>query len=380
MTALIGIFLFIIIIILAIKIIGYVLMAGSIGLFIHTLKSKGTYTKKRVALSIIVAVFAFMVGGSLAFPDSDQKKNNISSENNGTETVQSVKDDKNPIPIVPIAADSENEDREDATDIENDTAKDKDDEYVQESKDDTDSSKSENIAPVIALETATVTKHVDGDTVYVKLENGKEYKLRMIGVDTPETVHPTKGVEFYGKEASNFTESTLLGQTVYLEKDVSETDRYDRLLRYIWLEQPTEISREEIKSKMFNAILVANGYAQVSTYPPDVKYQDYFTDFAKEAREKELGLWVAEQNTDQSTTNTSSSAGSSTTSTANVSNFEDKSDTNKDYPYVGNSNTMKLHKVSCSHAKKISEHNRVYYKTKDEALNVGYDPCKVCKP
>lgn len=144
----------------------------------------------------------------------------------------------------------------------------------------------------INLEKAELTRCVDGDTVYVRIENNEEQKLRLIGVDTPETVHPEKQVEFYGKEASDFTKSNLSGKNLYLEKDVSHTDRYDRLLRYVWLEAPTEISESEIRSKMFNAILILDGYGQVSTFPPDVKYSEYFVKFQDEARNNKRGLWA----------------------------------------------------------------------------------------
>lgn len=145
---------------------------------------------------------------------------------------------------------------------------------------------------------AKVTKHVDGDTVHVTTDDGEVLKIRMIGVDTPETVHPSKPVEFYGQEASNFTKDKIFEETVYLEKDVSETDKYDRALRYIWLEIPEEKdfdNKEVIKNKMFNAMLVAKGYANSSTYQPDVKYQELFTELESEAREADLGLWDAEK-------------------------------------------------------------------------------------
>lgn len=141
---------------------------------------------------------------------------------------------------------------------------------------------------------AKVTKHVDGDTVHVTTEDGEELKIRMIGVDTPETVHPSKPVEFYGKEASLFTEEKIFEETVYLEKDVSDNDKYGRALRYIWLEIPEEKdlnNKEVIKDKLFNAMLIAKGYANSSTYQPDVKYQEIFTELEKESREANLGLW-----------------------------------------------------------------------------------------
>jgi micrococcal nuclease len=140
----------------------------------------------------------------------------------------------------------------------------------------------------VNLEKAEVVKHVDGDTIYVKLSDGTQTKVRFIGINTPESTNET---EPYGKESSDFTKNMLFGKTIYLEKDVSETDRYGRTLRYIWLTPPLEISESEIRNKMFNAILVLEGYAQATTYPPDVKYSKHFADFQKEAREDNKGLW-----------------------------------------------------------------------------------------
>ncbi|HEY9060236.1 MAG TPA: thermonuclease family protein [Pseudobacteroides sp.] len=133
-----------------------------------------------------------------------------------------------------------------------------------------------------------VIRAVDGDTIEASFLNGSTEKIRLIGVNTPES---TTRHEPYGSEASNFTKKSLAGKTVYIEKDVSERDKYGRLLRIVWLENPVEITETNIRSKMFNAILVLKGYAQASTYPPDVKYSEYFTKFAKEAREANVGLW-----------------------------------------------------------------------------------------
>ena len=104
---------------------------------------------------------------------------------------------------------------------------------------------------------AEVMNVVDGDTIDVLID-GTEVRLRYIGIDTPETVYPAWGEEPYGREASARNRALVSGKTVYLEKDVSETDRYGRLLRYVWLDDDT----------MVNAVLVAEGYAQVSTYLP----------------------------------------------------------------------------------------------------------------
>jgi micrococcal nuclease len=142
----------------------------------------------------------------------------------------------------------------------------------------------------LGLVAATVARVVDGDTF--ELTDGR--KVRLIGVNTPES---TTRTEPYGKEASNYTKSKLEGKQIYLQKDVSETDRYGRLLRIVWLQVPNDdMNEKEIRSKMFNADLVLNGYAEPSTYPPDVKYSDYFVKFAREAREKNKGLWSFGEN------------------------------------------------------------------------------------
>jgi len=148
---------------------------------------------------------------------------------------------------------------------------------------------SNKINPPVSLEKAKVVRVIDGDTVEVELSNGAKEKVRFIGINTPES---TTRIEPYGKEAAGYTKNQLTGKTVYLEKDVSDRDKHGRLLRIVWIEQPKEISESEIRAKMFNSILVLEGYAQVATYPPDVKYAEYFKKFTAEARAANKGLWA----------------------------------------------------------------------------------------
>jgi micrococcal nuclease len=136
-------------------------------------------------------------------------------------------------------------------------------------------------APTPARTQAQVLRVIDGDTIEVSIGD-KTYKVRYIGVDTPETEHPERPTEPMGKEAAAKNEELVGGKVVELEKDVSETDKYGRLLRYVW-----------VGDLMVNAELVRLGLAQVSTYPPDVKYQDLFLQLQKEAREAQRGLWGA---------------------------------------------------------------------------------------
>ena len=138
---------------------------------------------------------------------------------------------------------------------------------------------------VVNLPEAFVTRVVDGDTIWVNI-NGTEYKVRYIGIDTPETVDPRKPVQCFGKEASIKNTELVFGKIVRLEKDVSDKDMYGRLLRYVWVVDVA--SSTEV---MVNAELIRLGYAQVSTYPPDVKYQKYLLSLQEEARADNLGLW-----------------------------------------------------------------------------------------
>ena len=125
-------------------------------------------------------------------------------------------------------------------------------------------------------ERVLVSRVIDGDTV--ELEDGR--KLRYIGIDTPELVHPDKATECFAKEAMEENKRLVDGKTVRLESDVSETDRYGRLLRYV-----------SVENTMVNDTLVRQGFAHASTYPPDVKYSQQFLEAEKEARENNRGLW-----------------------------------------------------------------------------------------
>ncbi|MEW6183106.1 MAG: thermonuclease family protein [Bacillota bacterium] len=134
-----------------------------------------------------------------------------------------------------------------------------------------------------------VTRVVDGDTSYIRIAGGLVKKVRFTGIDTPETGHP-KTEEPYGKEAAEYTRSRILDRRVWLEVDVQERDRYGRLLAYVWLIPPAEISDAEIRNHLLNADLLLNGYAQMLTMPPNVKYVTYFRRCQTEAREKKRGL------------------------------------------------------------------------------------------
>lgn len=126
-----------------------------------------------------------------------------------------------------------------------------------------------------------VSKVVDGDTI---VADGNK-TVRLIGIDTPETKDPRRPVGCFGKEASNKTKELLLGKEVILQKDVSETDKYQRILRYIFL------PLEDGTVLFVNDYLVREGFATVYTYPPDVKYNEQLRQAETEAKENNRGLW-----------------------------------------------------------------------------------------
>ena len=137
----------------------------------------------------------------------------------------------------------------------------------------------------------TVTRVVDGDTVVINVD-GQERRVRLLGVDTPETVHPNKPVQFYGKEASSFTKQSLTGQRVWLEYDKNPQDRYNRHLAYIWTAKPANITDATIRRDMFNARLLLGGYAKVLIIKPNTRYAKEFAELESEARSSRRGVWA----------------------------------------------------------------------------------------
>jgi micrococcal nuclease len=132
-------------------------------------------------------------------------------------------------------------------------------------------------------ELAWVVDVVDGDTIRVDRGDGIAERLRYIGIDAPESVHPEIPPEPWGVEASAANAGLVAGREVLLERDVSESDRFDRLLRYVWVETPAGW-------RMVNAELVARGLAEVHAYEPDTWHHDYLRGLEAEARRAGIGI------------------------------------------------------------------------------------------
>lgn len=132
---------------------------------------------------------------------------------------------------------------------------------------------------------ATVVKNIDGDTIKVELESGKEETVRFLLIDTPETKHPRLGVQPFGPAASDFVKQHAgKGKKIQLEFDVSDREKYGRLLAYVWVD-----------GQMLNRMLVEQGLARVAyVYAPNTKYVDYLRETQEKAQAAEKGIWSVE--------------------------------------------------------------------------------------
>ena len=184
-----------------------------------------------------------------------------------------------------------------------------------------------------------VSRVIDGDTI--DLADG--ITIRYIGINTPEVGQP--GAE----EATEANRALVEGKKVKLEYDVQKQDKYDRTLAYVYLEDGTFV----------NAELVKQGYAQVATYPPNVKYVDLFQKVQKEAQAEKRGLWASESPKEPAEPTTKE---------------QPPNQGKSDIVYITNTGE-KYHRAGCRYLKKSS-----IPISRSEAIARGYTACKVCKP
>ena len=144
------------------------------------------------------------------------------------------------------------------------------------------------------LDAVKFVRTVDGDTIIVEDSTGANKRVRMIGIDTPESVaQEEERNNEYGVMASDYTKDLLSkAGTVYLEYDIDSDDQYDRVLAYVWLEDVDDtFNVENIKNSMVNAIIVENGYGIAKKYEPTVAHDDVLAELMAEANEENIGLW-----------------------------------------------------------------------------------------
>lgn len=216
----------------------------------------------------------------------------------------------------------------------------------------------------LALVPIKVIRIIDGDT-FKGLSGLDTVTIRLIGVDCPESRKNTKAyndaeksendvetIVAMGELAKEFTKKHLKeNETVYLEFDVGENDKYGRILAYVWLND----------TLMFNNFILREGYAQIMTIPPNVKYQEEFLTAYKSARENEKGLW-------------------SPILVLPVKRHAVGKEQILPEFYIGNKQSKIFHNPECSSAKRMSDENKVIFNSSEEASNAGFRPCKRCNP
>jgi micrococcal nuclease len=134
----------------------------------------------------------------------------------------------------------------------------------------------------------TVVKVVDGDTIRVRFPDGTVERVRLIGIDTPEVVHPRKPVEHFGREASEYTKKHLENKIIHLSYDQNKRDRFGRLLAYVW-----------INDTLYNNQIIRDGYAFAYTkFPFKDEYMEMFRESERYARINNRGLWAEKDDND----------------------------------------------------------------------------------
>lgn len=216
--------------------------------------------------------------------------------------------------------------------------------------------KAENSQNNESYEKAKVLYAHDGDTIWVKI-NGNKEKVRFVGVNTPEVAKDGNPAEFMAEEAKDFTEEILKDKEIYLERDISDRDKYDRLLRYIWLEKPlSNPELSDIENKTLNGILVKEGYAYANYYKPDIKYHDYLKDLEKSAKNNKNGIW-SERKT-------------------NKDSRKKDEKIHESYLIKGNKNSKVYHLPEWDSYDTVKEKNAVYFKTEKKAQDAGFRPAR----
>jgi micrococcal nuclease len=200
---------------------------------------------------------------------------------------------------------------------------------------------------------------IDGDTIEVEYNNKRD-KVRLIGVDTPETKDPRKPVQYFGKEATEFTKKAVEGKNVRLEFDQTLRDKYDRLLAYVYLPN----------GEMLNAKIIKEGYGHAYIKYP-FKYLEEFRNYEKQAREKGLGLWGKR---DVKENPKKARAPNETTYKEETSSEPSTGQEQEETVYVTRTG-KKYHREYCSYLRR----SKIPI-SKKQAISSGYTPCSRCNP
>jgi micrococcal nuclease len=215
-----------------------------------------------------------------------------------------------------------------------------------------------------------VARVVDGDTFVI--DDGR--KVRMIGINTPESVDPRRPVEYYGKEASRYAQSLIEGKDVYLLEGTTPKDRYGRLLAWVWLPDGTFV----------NGDMIYQGYAQVYTFADNPEYAEFLLTLQREAREAGRGLWgkeVPDDPHEKHAANDNDPANSNDTNTSKPKDGETNRSTINGLIIVASQHSKVYHEQGCPGTEKIASKNLIKFTSEQNAIESGRRMCKVssCK-
>jgi micrococcal nuclease len=225
-------------------------------------------------------------------------------------------------------------------------------------------------------ERALVLRAVDGDTLEVALASRTE-KVRLIGVNTPESVHPGRPVERFGKESSAFLRRLVEGRRVVLRDDpeARDRDRYGRLLRYVFLEDGT----------LVNAEIIRQGFGHAYVKYPFGRMEE-FRDLERRARERGVGLWGPAPAEGRPAAAAGPPAGSGAAVAGSRAASETAAAGARASPeagaarYVASARGGRYHRPDCGRARAIRPANLIRFDTPEGARRAGYTPCSVCRP
>ncbi|TCS95712.1 thermonuclease family protein [Hazenella coriacea] len=212
-------------------------------------------------------------------------------------------------------------------------------------------------------QTATVIEVIDGDTIKVEIEGRKE-SVRFLLIDTPETNHPKLGEQPFGQEAKRFVKEMLpKGTKITYEKDVSDRDKYGRLLGYIY-----------VGDQSVQEALLERGLARVAyIYEPNVKYVDEYRAIQKQAQKKGVGIWSIEDYAQKDGFHPEVMAEPHVKQNKEKQSGIESNDPESKHlgPFVASKNSEVYHKIECKEAEQIKPENRIYFETEQEVQDTG---------
>ena len=188
----------------------------------------------------------------------------------------------------------------------------------------------------------TVVRVVDGDTFEVQFPDKSKATVRVIGYDAPEKDQP------FGETATKFLKAFLEGRQVSLEPDIQLTDRYGRRLYHVWID-----------NVLLSEVMLLVGLGMQMTIPPNVQHVEFLRQAQEAGRNIGLGIWSL---------------------TVSPQPKQAVTPVQPAVYYIGNARSKKFHRQDCAFAQQISPSNRVQFRSRDEAIRQGYQPCKVCNP